>query len=323
MLHNILAAAVTLIPLLLLEMAGTDALYQPVNAFDIALLHTGYKATNACLQLPFLRQIVRLTGFLVPAQAEEQRFALLDENFLKTPSVAVARCGELTDEMARMTGEAVIRAVSILRKYDEGEVRKVRDLERRMDAYEDKISNFLVKLSNRRLAESDSREVTKQLHSINDFERISDYARALAELAEDAKEEQLTLSDAAATEMEVLLEAVEEATGLAAEAFTREDSVLALRIEPLEQVVDELGATLRARHIKRLQSGECSIPMGFYYTDILNALERISDHCSNIAVSILQMRRADYEPHSYEKQLKVSDAEYNLLYGEFLEKYKV
>ena len=325
MLHNILAAAVTMVPLLLFELAGSAALQDAVNAFDIALLHTCYKTANTALQLPFVRQIVWLTGRLVPAQAAdaEEHFAMLDDNFLKTPPVAVARCGELTNKMARRTGESIVRAVSVLRSYDYGEVKRVRALEDRLDEYEDKIGSYLVKLSNRKLSAVDNREVTKLLHSIGDFERISDHARNMVELADEAEEKKLHYSETARKELEVLLEAVEEATGLTVEAFVQEDSALALRIEPLEQVVDELCATLRARHIQRLKDGDCSIATGFYYTDILNDLERISDHCSNIAVSVLQIRRADYEPHSYEKQLKVSDADYNLLYGEFLEKYKI
>ncbi|MBR1659637.1 MAG: Na/Pi cotransporter family protein [Oscillospiraceae bacterium] len=323
MLHNILAAVLGLIPLLICEGIGLPRLYVPINAFDIALLHTLYKLAGTALQLPFVRQIIWLTRRIVRSQPTEQRFELLDENFLKTPPVAVARCVELTGEMAEDTRRSIREAISVIRSYDAALVRHVRELEERVDLYEDKIGGFLVKLAGEKLSLSDSREVTKLLHSLNDLERISDHARNIVHSGEELENKGLRISDGGKAELEVMLRALEEVVDLAIQCFLTEDTALALRIEPLEQVVDELRSTLRSRHIDRLKRGECGMTQSFVYTDILTDLERVSDHCTNIALSVLEMRRNEYAPHSYEAQLKVSDSHYNSLYGEYLRKYRV
>lgn len=322
MLHNVFAMIVTLIPLVILELTGTaDFLYRPVSAFGIALLHTCYKTANTAVQLPFVRQIVWLTGRIVRPRAEEERFALLDENFLKTPPVAVARCGELTNEMAEKTRDSVLKAVRVVRKFDAAAAKEIRDLESEVDRFEDQIGNYLVKLSGYKLATADSRKVTKLLHSISDLERISDYAQHLSYASEDLEERGKQFKPQVMGELELLLRACEEVVNLTTDAFVREDSAVALRVEPLEQVVDELQTALRSRHIQRLKSGECSMFQSMVFTDIVTDLERISGHCSNIAVSVLQMHHDEYEPHSYEAQLRVSDTEYNRLYAEYLKKY--
>ena len=323
MLHNILAAIIGLIPLLLLEGFGYDSLYTPINAFDIALLHTCYKLLSTAVQLPFVRQIIWLTRRIVRSQPTEQKFEMLDDNFLKTPAIAVARCVELTNDMAEATRTSMREAISVIRNYDTALVKDVKRLEDQVDVYEDKIGSFLVKISGEKLTLADSREVTKLLHSISDFERISDHARNLVKAGEEMAEKELSFTDDARQELEVMLEALEEVIDLTADAFVREDTELALRIEPLEQVVDELRTSLREKHIDRLKNGECSMVQGFIFTDILTDLERVSDHCSNIAVSVLELRRNEYAPHSYEAQLKVGDYHYNQLYGEYTKKYQL
>ncbi|MBR1497564.1 MAG: Na/Pi cotransporter family protein [Oscillospiraceae bacterium] len=323
MLHNTIAALVGLVPLLILEGAGFDGLYTPVNAFDIALLHTCYKALSTVIQLPFVPQILWLTGRIVRSAPEDQKFAMLDDNFLKTPAVAVARCIELTNEMAEATRRSIREAISVVRSYDAALVKDVRSLEDRIDVYEDKIGGFLVKLSGQKLSYSDSREVTRLLHSINDFERISDHARNVVHSGAELQEKELRFSEVGQRELEVLLKALEEVVDLAVDAFLNEDTATALRIEPLEQHVDELRSDLRSRHIDRLKRGECGMVESFVYTDILTDLERVSDHCSNIGLSILELRRSEYAPHSYEAQLRAADSHYNQLYGEYLAKYKL
>ena len=321
MLHNILGALLFLIGLIAAKLAGAALLELPLTSFDIAVLHTVYKAVNALLQLPFFKQLIWLSRRIVRPEAEEQKFALLDDNFLKTPPVAVARCAELCNDMAELSKTTVFTAIGVIRSFDENAARSVSALEDEIDVFEDKIGAFLVKLSGSRLTAADTQNVNRMLHAINDFERMSDHAKNLAESAEELKSKDIRFSEDARAEMEVIFGAVQEVTELAVRAFVSGDLTAANRIDPLEQVVDDLKSGLRDRHIARLQRGECSTTLGFVFTDILTDLERISDHCSNIAMSVLQMHQSSFETHSYEAELKRSDALFSALYGEYAGKY--
>ena len=324
MLHNIVTMLLWLAALLIIEAAGgADRLYAPINAFNIALLHTCYKAAGAVVQMPFIDQLLWLTGRIIRPTAEEQTFALLDEGFLKTPPLAVARCSELTNEMAELTLREFRLAAGAVRKYDASAAKEVREMEDRIDLYEDKIGNYLSKLSAKSLNQRDSREVTKLLYGISDFERISDHVMNVMESGEELDEKGIALTAETTAELEVLLHAVEDSVSLATEAFIREDRETARRAETMEQVVDDLRNELRDRHIERQKRGEYSTTLGFVLTDLLTDLERISDHCSNIAVSVLEMRHSEYEPHRYEARLKADNADYARLYREFSEKYRV
>ena len=323
MLHNVISTVVFLIPLFILMLTGApEFLSAPLSSFGIAILHTLYKSANTLIQLPFFRQIIWLTRCIVRPSAEEQKFALLDENFLKTPSLAVARCAELTNDMAELTKTTILTAMDVVRRYDEASARSVSDLEGEIDVLEDKIGNFLVKLSGRRLSEADSHSVTLMLHSINDLERMSDHAKNIMESGKELEDKDIHFSDDAKAELEVIFSAVQEVVGYATEAFVRRDSDLAYRIDPLEQVVDDLKDELRSRHIERLRVGACSTTLGFVFTDILTDLERISDHCSNIALSVLQ-RGQDFEAHSYEADLKFNDRQFAELYKAYQHKYSI
>ena len=322
MLHNCIAAALFLIVLVILRSAGQpEILSRSITSFDIAVLHTVYKSVNTAVQLPFFRQLVALSRLIIRPEPEEQRFALLDENFLKTPPVAVSRCVELSNDMAQLTRTTVVTAIDVIRAFDENALRTVVELEDEIDVFEDKIGAFLVKLSAYKLTGSDTQTVSRILHAINDFERMSDHAKNLAESGQELRDKDLRFSDDARAELDVIFHAVTEVTDLAVTAFTDCDAAVARRIDPLEQVVDDLKSTLRDRHIQRLQRGECSTTLGFVFTDILTDLERISDHCSNIAMSVLQMRQSSFETHSYEAEIKRSDAAFAEYYGEYKEKY--
>jgi len=321
-LHNIIGALVFLIVLFILSFTSwRNFLLLPITSFDIAILHTVYKLCNTILQLPFFKQLIWLSRQIVRPQKDEQKFALLDDNFLKTPPVAVMRCLELCNDMAELSKTTVFSAIDVVRSYDENMFRTVSDLENEIDVFEDKIGVFLVKLSGCKLNTSDSQNVTRMLHAINDFERISDHAKNISESGEELREKELAFSGKAMSELEVIFDAVQDVVGLAVRAFVSCDAAAANRIDPLEQVVDDLKDALRSRHIQRLQRGECSTTLGFVFTDILTDLERISDHCSNIAMSVLQMRSSSFETHSFEAELKRSDALFSELYGEYSEKY--
>ena len=322
MLHNIIGAVLFLIILYILRLTGQNAFLEAsITSFDIAVLHTVYKSANTAVQLPFFNQLVALSRCIIRPEPEEQRFALLDESFLKTPPVAVARCLELAGDMAQLTSTTIITAIDVIRRFDENSLHTVTELESEIDVFEDKIGGFLVKLSEYKLNAADTQTVSRILHAINDLERMSDHAKNLAESGEELRDKDIRFSDDARTELEVIFSAVEDVTELAVKAFVDCDQAAARRIDPLEQVVDDLKASLRDRHIDRLQRGECSTTLGFVFTDILTDLERISDHCSNIAMSVLQMRSSSFETHSYEAELKRSDAQFSELYSEYRDKY--
>ncbi len=323
-LHNIIGTIVFLIILVIAGMTGVkDWLASPLTSFDIAVLHTVYKAVNALIQLPFFQQLIWLTRQIVHPEKEEQKFALLDDNFLKTPPVAVLRCEELCNDMAELSKTTVLSAIDVIKSYSENAVRTVNELEDEIDVFEDKIGEFLVKLSGCKLTATDSQSVTRMLHVISDLERISDHAKNIAESGDELQDKSLSFSGDAMAELSVMFDAVSEVTQLAVRAFTESDFASANRIDPLEQVVDDLKAALRDRHIQRLQRGECSTTLGFVFTDILTDLERISDHCSNIAMSVLQKKTSSFETHSFEAELKRSDALFSEYYGEYADKYSL
>lgn len=324
MLHNCFDATVTLILLCLVKyIAHPDFLNMSVNAFGIAILHTGYKLFNTILQIPFFNQLVELTRRIVKPEEKEEKFNLLDENFLKTPPLAVARCSELTNDMAELTRTTILTAMDVVRNFDDNAARAVRDLESEIDVFEDKIGNYLVKVSASKLSDGDSRTVSRLLHSINDLERMSDHARNIAEAGEELSQKGIEFSDDAREELEVIFAAVRDVTDLAVEAYTKCDAEIAVRIDALEQVVDDLKDELRSNHIRRLKAGACSTTLGFVFTDILTDLERISDHCSNIAMSVLQMNEFVYEPHLYQEALRHNDEKFKMLYKEYLNKYSL
>jgi phosphate:Na+ symporter len=223
--------------------------------------------------------------------------------------------------MAQLSLTTVQSAINVIRSYSDNGVRTVSELEDEIDVFEDKIGVFLVKLSGCKLNAFDTQKVSRMLHAINDFERISDHAKNISESGVELHDKEIAFSDDAKAELELIFGAVSEVTELAVRAFTDIDIAAANRIDPLEQVVDDLKDALRDRHIRRLQRGECSTTLGFVFTDILTDLERISDHCSNIAMSVLQMRASSFETHSFEAELKRTDAFYAELYGEYSAKY--
>lgn len=324
MLHNVIATIVCIIPLCFIKYASNpDFLVTPINSFDIALLHTCYKCASTIIQLPFFKQIIALTYLIVKPAPEEEKFQLLDNNFLKTPSVAVARCVELTNDMADLTRTSIFTANSVVREYNESKVRSVYDYEEEIDVFEDKIGSFLIKVSGAKLSAADSIRVTSMLHSINDFERISDHAKNIVQAAEELEDKKMAFSEQAKKELNVIFGAVEEVLDLAVNAFVNKDVSLAVRIDPLEEVVDDLKETLRNRHIERLRRGECSTTLGFVFTDILTDLERVSDHCSNIAVNVLQQGENEYETHSFEASIKYGNNTFESLYKEYAQKYSV
>ena len=247
---------------------------------------------------------------------------LLDERFFTVPSVAIDRSKTVAITMAEVAVQSIHDALDVLDKYDEKEADRIREMETKVDLYEDKLGSYLVKLSSHDMTENDSAEANKLLHVIGDFERISDHAVNIVESAEEIHDKNVDFSGKAKSELKTITNAVKEIVDMVLTAFREDDLQLAFKVEPLEQVIDDLRDYMRRQHVIRLRSGECTIELGFVLTDLLTNLERISDHCSNIAGCVLEIARDELDIHEYLRQVKDVEAkEFNKYYDMYKAKY--
>ncbi len=296
-----------------------DKVASPVG---VAIVHTVFKLIALLVLMPFTKQLEKLSCVIVPDSKKNEETQLLDERLLATPSVAIVRCREVAVSMAKTAVGSIKEAVVLLGNYNEKAAVHARELEDEVDVYEDKLSSYLVKLSAHDMSESDSAEANKLLHVIGDFERISDHAINVVNSAEEIHDKKLEFSGQAKKELTVLIDAVLEILDLAFASFERDDLDSAVMVEPLEQVVDYLRDVLKKQHIRRLRKQECTIELGFVLTDILTNLERVSDHCSNIAACILEIARDEMDVHEYLRTVKGGEMkEYNDYFDYFKVKY--
>jgi phosphate:Na+ symporter len=295
-----------------------------INQVGIAIVHTSFNLLATALMLPFTRLLERLAYMTVKDTGADESFQILDERLLATPSVALRQCVNVTNDMARLALSAVLRAMRLIYDYREDEARQVQEAEDRTDRYEDILGTYLIHLSQKSLAAGDTNEVSKLLHSIGDFERIGDHALNLSNVALEIHEKKIVFSQEAQDGLRVIYGAVREIVEIAVEAFCTNDLQLAAQVEPLEQVVDNLRAQLKASHINRLQKGECTVELGFVFSDLLTNYERIADHCSNVAVYLLQVKEGSFETHEYLNDVKTSgDPRYLALYEGYKNKYSL
>lgn len=302
-----------------LDLAFTNWSTTPAG---IAIVHTSFNVLCTAVMLPMAGKLENLAYLTVKDNEEPEVLQLLDERLLSTPSIAIERSKKLTQDMAHLSYEAFAKAVAMLSSYDEKVAEEIHAAEERVDQYEDKLGTYLVKLSSRSLSFSDSRDISKLLHSIGDFERISDHAVNVLEAAQEIRDKKLTFSDDANRELRVAMDAVLEVLNLAIDAFIRDDIRAAEMVEPLEQVVDDLKNELKRRHVQRLQQGGCTIELGFVFSDILTNFERVSDHCSNIAVAIIELSHDSFDTHEYLHEVKSGgNKDFIEHYNEFSRKY--
>ena len=303
------------------------ALFRPVlldasaSLFSIAVVHSAFNVLCTLLLLPMTGLLERLAHRLVPDGRTPDTVTEIDERLLATPPLALERCRAVAAEMAETSVAALKSSLACLLYYTPELAEEVREKEDKSDHYEDILSSYLVKLSSRKISESDSAEAAKLLKVIGDFERISDHAVNLVESAEEIKAKELEFTQAAKRELSVIISAVSEVLDLTQEAFEKDDAVLALRVEPLEQVIDDLKETLRTGHILRLQQGECSSVAGFVWSDILTNLERTSDHCSNVAGCIIDMSRHELHLHESQREFRNTSEDYRQNYLRYRSKY--
>lgn len=289
----------------------------------IAVCHSIFNVLCTVILLPASSLLEKLAYRLIPEGKTAERTVELDERLLVTPAIAIAQCERLAGKMATEAISAFRLALSGITAYDAAAAASIRQIEENTDRYEDILGTYLAKLSRSQVSDEDSAAVTKLLKVIGDFERISDHAVNLLEAIEELREKRITLSPAAQGELCVLCGAVGEILTLSEQAYLKGDAVLALEIEPLEQVIDQLKGTLRDRHIARLQDGICTVETGFIWSDLLTNLERVSDHCSNIAVGILDEKEKTLSSHEVLRVIKQQSPEFLEKYAAYLEKYAV
>ena len=294
----------------------------PIDAVGIAGVHSIFNVFTVALLLPFSGMLEKLANKVLPDKADEET-PLLDMRLMATPSMAIAQCNDLAKEMAVVAKDSLVTAMSLLDRYDEEKAKQVFAWEKELDRYEDALGTYLVQLSVKRQSEKDSMRVSKILHTINDFERLGDHAANLVEAAQELKEKGLSFSDKAKAELAILQEAIEEILNLTAKAYAENDGDTARVVEPIEQCVDHLVTDIKTRHIDRLQAGECSIALGFILSDVLNNFERISDHCSNVAVAVIAQSHKGFDTHQYLREMKQDDEEYRRMRKEYGEKYRL
>ena len=284
---------------------GTDLFFHfpfmdmGIDPVGIAMVHSIFNIATTLLLLPFSKQLVKIANVVIKDQAGDQKFTFVDSRLLATPSVAIAECNNKAVEMAQIAKETIIKALSLLDNYDQNVASEVKVNEDKLDLYEDKLGTTLVQLSSKALSDPDSRKVSKQLHTIGDFERIGDHAVNLWKAAEEIHEKGIHFSPQAEDEIHTLTSALKEILDITTKAFSLDDLRIAKQVEPLEQVIDCLIADIKSNHIARLQSGHCTIEMGFVLSDILTNCERVSDHCSNIAVAQIETEQNTYQAHEY------------------------
>lgn len=308
--------------LILNSIVGFSFNDQPVDALGIAVVHSVFNICTTILLMPFSNLLEKLANLIVhDGEPENGRAELLDPRLLATPSVAVSECDAKTVAMAHLAKDAIFAALELTERYDSSTAAKVLENENEIDRYEDQLGNFLVKISSLKQSDADSRRVSKMLHAIGDFERLGDHAVNLEKTARELSEKGLTFSPAAAHELSVLRSAIREILELTITAYETGEVLMASRAEPLEQTIDGLVAAVKSNHIKRLQESNCSIEMGFILSDLLSNCGRISDHCSNIAVLVLEVADGSFDSHRYLNEIKYGDAGFTAAYERYCAKY--
>ena len=278
----------------------------PIDAVGIALFHTIFNIGTTVLLLPFSRQLEKIACRMVKSESKAESFAFLDPLLLRTPSIAVSECIAMTDRMAKLAHESVLLGIQQMKEYSPEREAILLENEDKLDLYEDRLGAYLVQVSRKGISMEDARHVTRLLHSISNFERIGDHALNLHESAQELHDKELSFSEAAQGEIAVAISALEDILDRTFRSFLDRSGEAATRVEPLEETIDRLTEEIRLRHIDRLQRGQCTIQLGFVLNDLLTNIERVSDHCSNIALCVLESETGLHDSHTYLEDLKLN-----------------
>ena len=299
-----------------------------LNTAGIALVNSVFRLATGILLMPFLQKISAALSGLIKESEEERAanadFDRLDERFLRLPAVAVEQSRLTVNSMALKAKENILRAIDLISDYKEDNYNRVVEMEDFIDTYEDKIGTYLVKLNQKELDPKQNEHVSDYLHTISDFERISDHAMNIADSAKEIHEKKIMFSQAAWKELSVLRAAISEILELSIGSFVEENEENQYKVEPLEEHIDVLCDQMKLRHVERMQNGDCSLSIGFVYNDILTNLERVADHCSNIAVAMIELSADAYETHEYMISLKeLRSHNFDTLYENYSNKYQI
>ena len=301
--------------------------------FGIAVIHTTFNIITTAYLLPLRKVLEKLAYATIKLDDDEKRimdrrseneFALLDDRFLEAPSLAVEHCKQVINKMADISRESLFISMSLIGGYDEEQALRVGELETRADKYEDALGTYIMKISTKNLKKEDSEMLNVMLQCIGDFERISDHACNICDSARELQQKNMQFSPKAETELDILSSAVREAVDISFDAFKSNSKNEADKVEPLEELIETLAVELKARHIRRLREGKCTIELGFAHSDILNNLERVADHCSNIAVDVIQSDQLEFDAHEYLDGIKNKDnQQFARDYKAYKEKYRL
>jgi phosphate:Na+ symporter len=286
------------------------------------VIHTCFNVAATLVLMPMNRLLVKLAYLVVPEVKEPEKTALLDERLLATPAVAVQRAHEIANLMAESSQEALRVAMELTHKFDSKGMERVIELEDETDRYEDALGTYLVKLSGMNLSVADNRMLNTLLYTVADLERMADHAVAIAKAAKEMQDKQINFSTQAKAELAVLQRAVSDVVQRTVSAYATFDLAQALKVEPQEQVVDALVREVKSRHVRRLRDGLCTVEYGFVLEDLLTAYERTADHCSNVAVEMLQVAEGKLEAHEYLNALKAGELHESAAFAERFAKYK-
>lgn len=302
-----------------------DFLSNAVSPSQIAIIHSVFNIFSTLVLLPFTKQLEKLACKTIrdDKESKEKAPALLDDRFLMNPSYAVEKSREATEKMADLVEKTAMTALSALKNYTQEKANLISENEKETDKYEEILETYLVKVSALNLSDEDSKNVFVLHHAIEDLEKIADYCEDIIKIKKNIIKKNIIFSEKAKYDLSVMMAAVTKIVNLTIETFKMNDVVKAKEIEPLEEVIDKLKKQLKNRHLKRIEEGKCSVDQGFLYLDIINALERMADHCSSLAVSMIELESGDYNVHEYTRELKESDKEFIENLDSYLEKYSL
>lgn len=293
-----------------------------VNPAGIAILHSTFNICTTILLFPFIKQLEKIANMVIKETKNQKDEVFIDERLLLTPELAISEIHNKISKMARLVQNNVLYSTKLLKNYSYKKADVINKNEQRIDLYEDKMEAYLIKVSNKGLADETGNVIARLLLTIGDYERIGDHAVNILNIAEEKKNKNMDFPPELVEDIKTIVSAILEVLSLSSEAFKHDNTTLALKIEPLEQVIDRLVLKAKNRHIKRIQYGECPIELDFLISDLFNDFERISDHCSNIATSILKTKDQNIDKHEFLKQLKSYDnKDFSKTYDEFKEKY--
>ncbi len=299
-----------------------------MTTVTVALMNTLFRLATVVVLTPAISLLEKLVIWLVPDRGEspeaQHDMDRLEERFLQHPALAIEQSRMVIDSMAEKAQDNLMRALRMRSVYSQRGFEQVQEVEELVDRYEDKLGTYLMKLTGRSLSPEQTEEVAKYLHTISDFERISDHACNIADVAQEIDEKKLVFSDAALHELDVLEAAVTEILGIAVSSFVAGDLQMAARVEPLEEIIDGLCDEMKSHHVERLQQGNCTLNQGFVFNDLLTNYERVADHCSNIAVAIIEVESDNFDTHEYLSSVKaMKDASFARYYDEYQHKYAI